>query len=541
MTYSPAEQARLIAEANRRFGAMRAFASLEDLLTSEHGFGLTTATALQRAICRIADGKPLAELATHPHVVAAVGDVRAIDGKRPREIDLLAGIRTFKSLFAAVLAVWATRTVDVSRLGHGEMPRFSILSITKDLAHVIFRHLVGNIMARPGLRSLLLEEPTADTAILRTVSGVPMEVRVVAGARAGASVVARWSAGIVYDEATRMLGQDEGVVNLDDTHAAVVGRLLPGAQSCKIGSPWAPFGPMYDEQVKHWKKPSVDLVVIRARADWLNPVWWTPERAEELRRTDPVAYQTDFLAEFADAEEAMYPLVMLEACTRAEPLIVPREPGHEYVAAMDPATRGNAWTLVIATRTGRKKRIVFAKQWQGSKLQPLKPREVLFEIATALRRYGLSWCYTDQWSADPLRDLAQSVCDENGAAAPLDLVIEEWTQHNKTAAHMALQAEMAEGFVELPPDSLLAKDFKVVKKRVTQSGVAIDMPQTSDGRHADYAAAVAKCLHRWIEEDKDLTLVKGTSEYWRERERQQIAAEIEQLEQQQGKEWWQHQ
>lgn len=520
---------------------MRAFASLEDLLTSEHGFGLTTATPLQRAICRIADGKPLGELAKHPHVLAAIGDTSPIDGKRPRAIDLLAGIRTFKSLFAAVLAVMATRTVDFSRLGPGEIPRFSILSITKDLAHVIFRHLIGNLLARPNLRSLLIGEPTADTAMLRTSSGVPLEVKVVAGARAGASVVARWSAGIVNDEAPRMLGQDEGVVNLADTHAAVAGRLLPGAQEINIGSPWAPFGPMYDSQAKHWKKPTTDLVVVRARADWLNPVWWTPERAEELRRADPTAYQTDFLAEFADAEEAMYPLAMLEASTRAGPLDVPRETGHEYVAAMDPATRGNAWTLVVATRTGRKKRVVLARQWQGSRLQPLKPAVVLAEIASLLSEYGLGWCYTDQWAADPLRELALTAKDADGHATPLDLVVEDWTAANKTAAHMALQAEMAEGYVELPPDPRVAKDFKVVKKRVTQNGIAIDMPQTSDGRHADYAAAVAKCLHRWIEEDRQAAPPAGTSAYWQERERQDIAAEIDQIEQQQGREWWQHQ
>jgi len=353
---------------------------------------------------------------------------------------------------------------------------------------------------------------------------------VVAGARAGSSVVARWSAGIVYDEATRMVGQDEGVVNLEDTHAAVVGRLLPNAQAVKIGSPWAPFGPMYDEQVRHWKKPTPDLVVVRARADWLNPVWWTPERAEELRRTDPVAYQTDFLAEFADAEEAMYPASLIEACTRAAPVTLSRETGHEYVAAIDPATRGNAWTLVIATRTGRKKRIALAKQWQGTRLAPLKPGDVLKEVAADCRSYGLTWAYTDQWAADPLRELGQM----HG----LDLIVEAWTGPLATAAHMALQAEMAEGYVELAPEPLLAKDLKVIRKRVTQNGVAIVMPQTSDGRHADYGAAAAKCLHRWIEEDRRVLPPAGTVEYWKERERLAIEAEVAEIQARTERDWW---
>ena len=473
---------------------------------------------------------PLGELAQHQHVLAAIGDTRLIDGKKPRQIDILAGIRTFKSLFAAVLAVRASMVVDFSKLGAGEVPRFSILSITKDLAYVIFRHLIGNLLARPTLRPLLLEEPTADTALLRTPSGRPMEIKVVAGARAGSSVIARWSAGLVNDEATRMLGQDEGVVNLTDTKAAVAGRLLPGAQEVNIGSPWAPFGPMYDEQIKHWKKPTPDIVVVRARADWLNPVWWTPERAEELKRTDPVAYQTDFLAEFADAEEAMYPVSVIEASTRREPIELSRETNHEYVAAMDPATRGNAWTLAIGTRTGRIKRVVLARQWQGSRLQPLKPGKVLEEIAALCRSYGLSWVYTDQWSADPLRELAQ----QHG----LDLVVEDWTGPLRVAAHMALQAEMTEGFVELAPEPMLAKDLKVVRKKVTQNGLAIELPQTSDGRHADYAAAVAKLFHRWIEEDRKVLPPAGTVEYWKERERVAIEAEIGEIVDRQDRPWW---
>jgi hypothetical protein len=248
-----------------------------------------------------------------------------------------------------------------------------------------------------------------------------------------------------------------------------------------------------------------------------------------MRRIDPVAYQTDFLAEFVDHEESLYG-GLIEANTRAAPLELPREPGHEYVAAIDPATRGNAWTLVIATRTGRKKRIALARQWQGSKAAPLRPSVVLAEVAKLCAGYGLTWAYTDQWAADPLRDLA--------APLGLDLIVEDWTSSNKSAAHLALAAELGEGFVELPPDQTVSKDLRVVRKRVTQAGIAIDLPQTSDGRHADYAAAVAKCLHRWIEEDRQVMPPAGTEEYWRVRERQDIESEIAALQEAQDRPWW---
>ena len=49
--------------------------SLEQTFTQD--FGVHQPTALQRAICRIADGKGLGELAAHPDVVQAIGPMPA--------------------------------------------------------------------------------------------------------------------------------------------------------------------------------------------------------------------------------------------------------------------------------------------------------------------------------------------------------------------------------------------------------------------------------------------------------------------------------
>ncbi len=44
---------------------------------------------------------------------------------------------------------------------------------------------------------------------------------------------------------------------------------------------------------------------------------------------------------------------------------------------------------------------------------------------------------------------------------------------------------------QLPDDATLRGDLLGVRKRVTTTGVAIDLPRTADGRHADYASALA--------------------------------------------------
>lgn len=471
--------------------------SLERLLTSRAAFGLTTASNLQRAICRIADGLPLGDLTADPAVVDSIGDVSSIVGVRPSEMLVLAAVRTAKSLLTAVAAIQASQTCDLTGLGPGEVPRFSIVSLDLDKARVVFRdHLLGNIRARPALHALLLKEPAdgADSLLLRHPSGRAVEVKVMAGKRAGGSLVSRWSVGCVFDEAPRMLGQSDAVVNLTDARRSVIGRLRPGAQIWTIGSPWAPMGPVYEMVSEFAGKPSAQLVVVRGTGPRMNPVTYTPEYCERLRLKDPVAYRTDALAEFADPESSLLTQGEIDAVTRASPLEIPYREGHKYSAAMDPATRGNAWALVITTterRDGREVQVIaLARQWVGSSVTPLSPRKVLSEIAPILRGYGLRSVLTDQWSADALRDIGQDF--------GLGVYPETVTGADNVAAFHDLRTLIADHRLELPPDPVVRGDLLSVRRRVTQSGVAIDLPRTNDGRHADYAAAIARVTSHYV-------------------------------------------
>ena len=471
--------------------------SLEDLLCHPQGFGLTTATPVQRAKCRIVEGRPLGALAEDPRVVKMVGGADAVaylaqpQGKPQRVYDV-SGIRGAKSLLIAALAVDASQKADLSRLGAGEIARYSILSTSIDIAQVSFNdHLVGKIMASPILKALVLDEPKSDSILLRHPSGRPVEIKVVAGARAGSTLVARWSIGLAADEAPRMHG-DEAVVNFEDSVRAIEGRLLPGAQIYAPGSPWAPQGPIYAATVSRHGKPGPDLVVLRAPAYDLNPLWWTPERCAALKASNPDAYRTDVDAEFADPESAMLLAVDVEACTRQAPDTLPPVRGGDYCAAMDPATRGNAWTLVLLTRLEGRLRVALARQWVGSRAAPLSPASVLAEARALLRPYGCDLVYTDQYSSDALRDLGWSV--------GLSVVEKPWTSHNKILAFEGLKTRLSLRQIELPPDPQLRADLLAVRRRVTPSGISIVLPTTGDGRHADYAPALAMAASRYLDD-----------------------------------------
>lgn len=495
---------------------------LEELLTGRRWFGLDTATPVQRALCRVIQGRPLAELACDANVVAAFGGpdaIRQLPDGRCAELVLLAAIRCGKSLFCAAAAVHAALTCDVSICGPGETPRVSVMSLDKDKALATWTHVRGRVEASPLLSKMLIGVPTAWSLKLRHPSGVAVEICVVAGSRAAGSVGSRWCAGIILDEAPRMVGAEDGVVNIDDVRTAVAGRLLPGAQIFMPGSPWAPFGPIYKLYDEHYGRPSKNIVVVHATGPQMNPIVWTREACEELRQRKPDAYETDCMARFLDPDAGLFASWELDACRRDGPLEQPPRPGHYYSAAIDPATRGNAWALVIleCTSDGRYS-IAFARQWVGSTARPLSPTDVFAEMAKIMAPYGVAAAYTDQWAADALVELA--------AQAGLWLTPETVTGPVKLEMMTSLRAHVAARTIELPPLLLLLRDLASVRKRITQTGVQIVYPQTGDGRHCDYAPAIGLALrHPPRIPDAEPPPQEGTSE----REAMDMAIEKERV------------
>jgi hypothetical protein len=475
--------------------------SMEELLTHPMGFGLTTASIVQRAIMRVADGKPLKELWGHPSVVRAFGGEEPQLHGKPKEMAILSAIRCGKSLMAACMAVHWTQVCALEHLGPGEVPRVSIVSINKDLAEVIFGHVVGRVMASPALKGLVIGDPTTDEIVLRHPSGRPVQIKVVAGSRSGSTLVARWSAGAVFDEFPRMLGDGEAVVNWDDMRKAVLFRILPGSQVISIGSPWAPFGPAYNVVKEYYGKPTRNMVVVKAPGWDLNPHLWTPQAVRDAEEKDPQAFRTDVAAEFAQPEESLITQDSLDAATRPAPLIESPKPGVQYSAAIDPATRGNAWTLIIACQEGDKRRVVLAKQWVGTAAAPLRPGAILEEVAKLCRAYRISVLDSDQYYGDALRDLA--------AQQKLVLVVHAWTEREKLAKFLALKTMFEQGMVEIPSDTMLRSDLGRIKKVLKGSGASISFPRTSDGRHCDYAPCLAMALARYWQSEEDVQEAQG--------------------------------
>jgi phage FluMu gp28-like protein len=134
-----------------------------------------------------------------------------------------------------------------------------------------------------------------------------------------------------------------------------------------------------------------------------------------------------------------------------------------------------------------------------------RPRDVLQEAAQICFHYNTNWAYTDQFAADALKDLASQY--------GLELIIEPWTKQNKTQLFMELQSQFQQGNVQIPPDQYLLKDLRLVKRRVTQSGISIHFPHTADKRHCDFAPAVARALGKWISDIIIEAPLPGSEDY----------------------------
>jgi hypothetical protein len=161
---------------------------------------------------------------------------------------------------------------------------------------------------------------------------------------------------------------------------------------------------------------------------------------------------------------------------------------------MDPATRGNGWTLLIATREGERMRVVAAREWIGTSAAPLSPAAVLDEVIALCRVYGIESADTDQHMGDALASLASE--------RDFSLVRCTVTDAQRTARWLAIRTRFALGQIELAPSDgdRLRGDVLRLRKRVTQAGVRIDLPSTQDGRHCDYAPALMLVLSRYLDD-----------------------------------------
>lgn len=484
-------------EAVKEAKALAAEWTTEALLTHPDAAHLTTATPVQRAICRMLDGIDLGDLWDDAQVRLAFSGAKP-PPIQPRTAIVLCGTRGAKSLISACKAVRSSLFCDLDGLGDGDEVMTPVLATSLKNARAIFSHVKALCYSK-AVRGRLLGEPKGESLSLAHIAtGREVEISCTAASKHAGNLVSRWLATCIFDEAPRLAGEEEGKLNLDDARRAIPDRIRPGGIEGLIGSPWAPYGPVFDLVRDHEGRPNEDVMIVRATAPMLNPIWWTPERVEKLRLSkdpkDQFSYQTSCLAQFADPENALIPTELLAQATDKGWLEKPsleNDPYH-YVAAMDPATRGNAWTLVVFRCVGvdangrHKLEQVRAEQWVGRPKDPLSPKKTLEEIKLILAQYDLAEVMTDQLALDFIADIAESI-----GLAVLGYHV---GPDDKMLMCEQIRQALVESRLSLLDCRQQFADLQRVKKRPTTNGVTIQFPVSGDGRHSDFVPAVGLCM-----------------------------------------------
>lgn len=457
------------------------------------GFGIETLSPVQTAICLALDGLSLDGLWDDEGVRECFGGVRPPE-VMPKVVLLIAASRALKSKMCAAAMMRAAMSCDLAKTALGDEVRLSVIGTEIDKAKPSFKNM--HDLAERECAGLMRSELKQSFHIVRTAQ-ISIEVTVSALTGGGGGVVSRWCAGALFSEAPRMVGEQDGERNITETLSALRNRMLPGAQIICEGSPWAPFGPIHDLDHKFFGRPSENMLVIRARGPLLWPEQYTPEYCASILAVDERAHQADVEGRYVDPEDSLIATVDIDFCVTRD--LAERPPRmdengkltHEYVAAMDPATRGNAWTLVVLCAVGEDARgeiyeQALAVQWRGTQAAPLRPSEVLKDAKRLCAPYGVDCAMTDQASFDANADTGELVGfgltglfgGDDDSRADCGIIRSVISDHRLTLVDNAQQRT----------------DLQRVKRRVTSNDYSYSYPLSGDGRHCDFVPALGRAL-----------------------------------------------
>lgn len=305
---------------------------------------------------------------------------------------------------------------------------------------------------------------------------------------------------VLCDEVAKWRDSDTGVNPASEVLASVRPTMLtqPDARIVLSSSPMGRLDAHYDA----YENGDDDFQIVAHAPSWVANPSVTEEDTHKLE-PDESTWMREYAAiPQAEAEMSLLTEFLVDRMTRPLDLgDLPRAPGHFYVATMDPATRGNAWTLTIGTLgLDGKKRVVMHREKRGSKAAPLSPEAVFKEWAPDIKKYGINVVHTDQWSVDSLRD--------NARHAGLMLSEIPWSAGTKAEAYEAMLKEAQADELEVPLDANVRQDLLGVRKLLTRNGVTYVLA-TVHGRHSDFAPTLAMLfLHTRIPAKappKDLT------------------------------------
>lgn len=310
-----------------------------------------------------------------------------------RELWLLLGRRSGKSIVAALLAVWATccRTYT---LAPGEVGVFMVIAADRKQARVIKRYVSGLLRAHPALEALIDHE-TADAIWL--TNGLCIEIHTCSfrSLRGYTCIGAACDEVAFWDDEDSANPDHEVLVALRAAMASVPEAMLIGLTS--VYARRAEVWRMYE---KHFgRNESTGVLVVNGSTRAMNPT--IDQRViDAAYEDDPIAAAAEFGAEFRRDVERFVSLDAVEAVTMPGRSEQPYQSQHQYVAFLDAAggTGKDSMTLAIAHGEHRGGRDLAVLDVIREVAPPFSPEAVVKDFASTLRRYRVARVTSDRYA-----------------------------------------------------------------------------------------------------------------------------------------------
>lgn len=397
-----------------------------------------------------------------------------------REASFICGRRSGKSSkLAANIAVFEA-AFRRHELAEGERGFVVALAPTRRQAAVVFNYILARLQGSPTLRRLIQGEPRADEVDLTngiTVAVWPANFRTIRGISivcAVADEIAFWR-----DDLT---GANPATEVLRAIRPALA--CFPKAKLVKISSPFAKSGVTWDDWNDRAAHP--EMLVWKLDTATMNPSISRRFLADEEKR-DPESFAREYLAEFYESASAFLPAEAVQACIATGRFELPPQDGVFYSAALDAAFRGDAFAFALVHRAGEKIVQDVIRSWRGSRARPVNLADTLAEIVAALRAYGVTQIFGDQFCSEPIKQAL--------AAQGIEFVQTTTLGSRASGIWASLRALITSGQMELLDDAETVAELKRLELIVTRAGNS--RIEASTG-HDDRAVALALAAHQAV-------------------------------------------
>lgn len=466
-----------------------------------------TLTNGQTAFVAVAvDGRLPRELegAVRDAALEMFGDIDELTPLALRTVVAAMGRDSGKTQLGAGIALFKLMTVDLSRVGPGDVATAGVVAPREKTARIALRRAVALVRRSPELRKRLVGAPRKDGFTLKR-GDRHVAFEVFAASRGGASLRGPSWIAVIFDEAAQFR-DESAAVNDEELYSAVMPRVLPGGVVLFLSTPWSEEGLFWKLANDNHGTPHAAVVAI---APTLLMRDQDPELAAMIaleRERDPDNAAREFDAQFMGTGGALF--FDAKSITDAidDALVVPtgRRPGELVRFGGDLGLVRDSSALVGCGALGATKplvRVVSIVERQPKKGEPLKLSEVIATFAGELRTFKETSFMADGHAREPAREWT--------ARERVEIVNRPEGRDVKYSMFVALREAFRDRRMALPRHSrLLAMLRAVTLKPQPGGGWKITQPRRIGQAHGDLVDALA--LAHWQvrlgagDEDDDL-------------------------------------